>query len=289
MRRDATIHGDKRVWECLQLLDEVHLPSASYLDRQEDLTPSMRRTVASWMVEVCDEERCHEDVLVTSVNYLDRVLTHIPPIRRQRLQLYAAACMFIASKFKDTSPISAQLLAMYTDWSITTGQLLECELIILNALKWELSCVGPYNFLDQLLFRLSFQVLDLDLVTLRRHAAILIVMCAVEPQFSVCPPSLVSSACLCAAASGLLGATWCKKTKLHTILHQLTSIDKDTLRHHQEQIEEMVKVNIRQRELASQSGDQPCSDDEDAFSKSRSSAPRQPSTPTDVLDIKLVS
>lgn len=52
------------------------------------------------------------------MNYLDRFLS-VRNISRTSLQLLGAACMLIASKLKETIPISAEKLVTYTDHSIT--------------------------------------------------------------------------------------------------------------------------------------------------------------------------
>lgn len=216
---------DDRPLRFLRCLDDKHLPSQNYLDFQKDLRPYMRRTVANWMIDVCDEQESHEEVLVTAINYLDRILTHIVPVKRCQLQLLATVAMFIASKFRDTNPISATHLVMYTDYSITVDELLNWEVIVLQALKWDLSCVSPYNFLDQFLPRLPEDVTAEQRLRLRRHSAVLIVMCSVEPKFAACPPSLVSAAALSAAAYGLLGSAWCLRHRLHRLLGKLASVD----------------------------------------------------------------
>ena len=73
--------------------------------------------------QVCAEQQCEDEVFPLSVNYLDRVLS-VLAVRRSQLQLVAAVCMFLASKFKDTTPLSAQCLVVYTDCSVTLGDLL---------------------------------------------------------------------------------------------------------------------------------------------------------------------
>lgn len=78
---------------------------------------------ASLFHQVCTEQQCEEEVFPMSVNYLDRVLS-VVPVRRSQLQLLATVCMFIASKFKDTTPLSAHSLVVYTDRSITLDDLL---------------------------------------------------------------------------------------------------------------------------------------------------------------------
>ena len=72
---------------------------------------------------MCAEQQCEDEVFPLSVNYLDRVLS-VLTVRRSQLQLLAAVCMFIASKFKDTTPLSAHCLVVYTDCSINISELL---------------------------------------------------------------------------------------------------------------------------------------------------------------------
>jgi len=73
-------------------------------------------------LQVCAEQQCEDEVFPLSVNYVDRVLS-VLPVRRSQLQLLAAVCMFVASKFKDTQPLSTHCLVVYTDCSITAADL----------------------------------------------------------------------------------------------------------------------------------------------------------------------
>ena len=75
------------------------------------------------ILQVTEEQKCDEEVFPLSVNYLDQVVS-VLKIRKSCLQLVACACMFVASKFRETNQLGAKILVLYTDCSITVDQLL---------------------------------------------------------------------------------------------------------------------------------------------------------------------
>ena len=54
-----------------------HAPtSKNYFNSiQTDLKPHMRKEVANWMLEICEEENCAPQVFCLAINYLDRFLS----------------------------------------------------------------------------------------------------------------------------------------------------------------------------------------------------------------------
>ncbi|KAK3098556.1 hypothetical protein FSP39_020589 [Pinctada imbricata] len=136
---DPVLLRDNRVLQNLLQTEDRYQPSPTYFACvQTDIKPNMREMVAQWMLEVCEEQQCEEEVFPLSMNYLDRFLS-VLDLPRTRLQLLGAVCMFLASKLKETNPLSAEKLVIYTDSSITLEELMDMELLVLNKLKWDLS------------------------------------------------------------------------------------------------------------------------------------------------------
>ena len=90
---------------------------------QPYLRPHMRKIVTEWMMELTAQEKCHPEVLALSINYMDRMLSRVA-IQKNQFQLLASVCIFLASKFKESEPISAEKLVVMTDFSISIDLIL---------------------------------------------------------------------------------------------------------------------------------------------------------------------
>ena len=123
-KEDPVLVEDSRVLS--NLIDRQHQINSNkdyFATVQTEIKPHMRKIVTSWMVEVTEEQHCQAEVLHLAINYLDRFLA-TKNISKTQFQLVAATCMFLASKFKETCPLPAEHLVVYTDYSITVQELL---------------------------------------------------------------------------------------------------------------------------------------------------------------------
>ncbi|XP_064254890.1 G1/S-specific cyclin-D3 isoform X1 [Passer domesticus] len=174
--RDPHLLGDRRVLQNLLSLEERYSPRVSYFQCvQRDVQPYMRRMLAFWMLEVCEEQKCEEEVFPLAMNYVDRYLASVA-VQKNHLQLLGAVCMLLASKLRETMPLTVEKLCIYTDNSITPQELLHWELLVLEKLKWDLVSVIANDFLPHILHRLPLPRDRAELV--KKHAQTFIALCA---------------------------------------------------------------------------------------------------------------
>ncbi|XDV53021.1 hypothetical protein PO909_021635 [Leuciscus waleckii] len=308
-RPDPNLLYDDRVLQSLLTIEERFLPQCSYFKCiQKDIQPFMRRMVATWMLEVCEEQKCEEEVFPLAMNYLDRFLA-VVPTRKCNLQLLGAVCMFLASKLKETRPLTAEKLCIYTDNSIRPQELLEWELVVLGKLKWNLAAVTPNDFIEHIMRKLPLPEDKLDLI--RKHVQTFIALCATDFNFAMSPPSMIATGSVAAAICGLqLNSTnrslW--GDNLTELLAKITNTEvvsivaltiyftnasfndyvsdalQDVLKECQEQIERVLMNNLREGRRQQQKQQQ----QEQGGPRSKALDDQdQSSTPTDVRDINL--
>lgn len=276
-RKDPVLLHDDRILQNLLELEERYLVSTSYFECvQRDVQPYMRKIVATWMMQVCDEQQCEEDVFPLSMNYLDRFLC-IHPIHRTKLQSLGSACMLVASKVKETSPLTTEKLVMYTEYSVQSKDLLDFEMLLLMKLKWDVLSVTPIDFVDHIIYQLD---LDNETCALaRKDATTFIHLCCTDHKFSVYTPSLIASGSVGAAVIGLpsnkdKGCRF-RQRVLHK-LQQITQIDPDMLLECLEQVDSTLKSNLLHI------GSVPSKDAHPAADPQHYAARPEDSTPTDV-------
>jgi len=202
--KDPVILEDLRVFQNMLDIEDFYIAATNYFQNiQSEIRPHMRKLVTDWMMDVYLDQKCHPDVFLLSCNIMDRFLSQLN-IKKNQFQLVAAASLFIASKLVDPCPIQGSILVKYTDNSCLLTELLEMELLILSKLKWDLSAVTPYDFLEHLLKLLieDGAIIQSDLMQsdLLKAAEEVIILCATEFRFSMYPPSMLSSAALVVAA-----------------------------------------------------------------------------------------
>ncbi|KAF3854496.1 hypothetical protein F7725_022551 [Dissostichus mawsoni] len=250
-RPDPNLLCDDRILQNLLTIEERFLPQYSYFKGvQKDIQPFMRRMVATWMLEPWYPPKCN-------------------------LQLLGAVCMFLASKLKETRPLTAEKLCIYTDNSIRPQELLEWELVVLGN--------NADDFIEHIVRRLPLPEDKLALI--RKHVQTFIALCATDFRFAMYPPSMIATGSVGAAICGLQldsadQSQW--GDSLTDLLAKITNTEVDVLKECQEQIERVLVSSLRegrQQQQQQQTQRGPSGKGLDELDQS--------TTPTDVRDVNL--
>ncbi|KAL3267414.1 hypothetical protein HHI36_011543 [Cryptolaemus montrouzieri] len=121
---DPTLLQDRVLINLLKTEERYALVcTTTFSSVQTEVTRQMRKVVSEWMMEVCEEQKCQDEVFLLAMNYMDRFL-NLCNIRKNQLQLLGTTCMLLASKLREPAPLAAETLVYYTDHSITKHDLL---------------------------------------------------------------------------------------------------------------------------------------------------------------------
>jgi len=190
---DPAIFRNERVLRTLLKRELKVCPTSKnyFLTTQTDLKPGMRREVANWMLELCEEEGSSPQVFCLAINYLDRFLSACK-IARTQLQLVGAVCLLVSWKVRGHSPITVQRLREYTDYTVSLADLLEWEFLLLSKLDWDLSAVIAPDFVEHILQRLLKLDLAWNIDMTRKNTETLIYLCYSHFSLASFPPSLIA-------------------------------------------------------------------------------------------------
>ncbi|KAJ6144764.1 G2/mitotic-specific cyclin-4 [Penicillium chermesinum] len=198
------------------------LPTADYMNSQNELQWSMRAVLMDWLVQVHFRFALLPETLFLCVNFIDRFLSN-KIISLGKLQLVGATALFIASKYEEIQPPSVHEIVYMVDGGYTADEILKAERFMLNILNFDLGWPGPMSFLR----RIS-KADDYDLET-RTVAKYFLELTIMDERFVSTPPSFSSAGAHCLARLMLQKGAW---TPAHAhysgyIYSQLTQ------RHHQ--------------------------------------------------------
>jgi len=103
---------------------------------QNDLSFTMRTTLIDWLVEVAQEYNLRRQTLYLTVNYVDRYLS-CKTISRSRLQLVGITCMWLAAKYEELDPPTADEFVYIADNTYTRDEVCAiCNIPLLACIRY---------------------------------------------------------------------------------------------------------------------------------------------------------
>lgn len=122
------------------------------------------------------------------MSYLDHFLS-LKPMKKSCLQLLWATCLFMASKMKEPSPLTAKKVCIYTDNSIWSNELPQMQLLLVNKLKKNLATMTRHDFIDHFLSKMP--VAEENKQTICKDGQTFTTLCTTDMKFISNLPSMV--------------------------------------------------------------------------------------------------
>jgi hypothetical protein len=140
---------------CDSDIENIHSPK----DKEKidlKILPNHRKIVLEWVSEVCMKCMLRSETYFLSIAILDKFLETISDkcfCIKSKLQLFASAALFIASKCEETYPLPCDDLVVLSDKDFSKRELINAEKLIISTLKGDFyfPTVKTFNcrFLDK--------------------------------------------------------------------------------------------------------------------------------------------
>jgi hypothetical protein len=126
-------------------LELRHLPSATYMSRQRELTEELRMILVDWLMEIAEDCHLVAETLFQMINYVDRFMSKKNVLKHQ-LQLLGLAAIFVATKYEEIDAVTMPDLLALSEGSLDALSIIQMEAQLLGSLKFELSIVTSRCF-----------------------------------------------------------------------------------------------------------------------------------------------
>jgi cyclin D2 len=249
--KENFLYHDKIIESLLKLEEYYTINAPYFINSNNKVNPSIRQALATWMLEVCEEQNLTDQIFSLSMNLFDRLMIVLNKVEKYHLQLIGTVCLFISSKLKSVSgsKLDAYKLVEYTNNSITLDEIIEWELIILEKLKWDISPILPNDFIEVFINRIQqYNSKEIDLHLLKKHCNAFTALCSTDLKFSIYPPSMIASACLLLALEGIsLNKKNTNQDDTFNIVLKYTNIDIECLLSLKESIDDLLKDSFKKQ------------------------------------------
>ncbi|KAK5854670.1 hypothetical protein PBY51_004845 [Eleginops maclovinus] len=151
------------VWVKMVGREQNYRHSKSFMQKHPALQPRMRSILLDWLIEVSEAYILHRQTFYLAQDYFDRFMLTQENIEKNMLQLIGITCLFIASKMEEACPPKLSQMAYVTAGTYYEEEILQMELIILKALRWNLCPETAVSWL-KLYFQMASMTTNSDLL-----------------------------------------------------------------------------------------------------------------------------
>ncbi|KAM3928383.1 G1/S-specific cyclin-E2 [Leptodactylus fuscus] len=145
---DLSWGNSNDVWMKMLSKETKYPHSSRILQNHPALTADMRSILLDWLIEVSEVYSLHRETFYLAQDFFDRFMLTQKSVSKSMLQLIGVTTLFIAAKLEEIYPPKLHEFAYVTDGACSEDDIIEMELIILKALKWELSPVTAIAWLN---------------------------------------------------------------------------------------------------------------------------------------------
>ncbi|GFR87383.1 G1/S-specific cyclin-E-like [Elysia marginata] len=136
------------VWEKMLKKEQTFQRDPGMFKNHPELQPRMRSILLDWLSEVCEVYRLHKETFMLAVDFIDRYLSVTTNVPKTQLQLLGISALFVAAKLEEIYPPKLTEFAYVTDSACTEQEIIKQEMIIVKALKWDLTPITTNAWLS---------------------------------------------------------------------------------------------------------------------------------------------
>jgi len=205
LEREAAIYNEKQ-----------RAALAGHMTWQTEITPTMRKTLVNWLVEVHFKFRFREPSLALTIQLLDRFMS-MDVVTRRRYQTVGVTAFMLGVKFEERHNPSLGDLSYITDYSSSRQQILDMEKEMLNAVNYDLVHPKPTDFMTRLLHASGLEKPAQNHLPKGEYTAVqatvhfFLDVIALDQQFLGMRPSLLCAAAISCALTVAGRPAWNRK------------------------------------------------------------------------------
>ncbi|KAJ1920558.1 G2/mitotic-specific cyclin [Mycoemilia scoparia] len=182
-------------------VEKKTMPAEDYIERQNELSWSMRGVLVNWLIQVHYQLRLLPETLFLAVNLIDRFLS-LRYVSVPKLQLVGITALLLASKYEEMASPPIRDLAYLAGNGYTEEEILNAEVFMLRVLNFDLSYPGPMTFLRRVSKAENYNIQT------RTVAKFLLEISLVDHRFMAFTPSLMAAAAINLARTMLSCGPW---------------------------------------------------------------------------------